>query len=76
MAVKSLWIPYKIEPVDTTGAGDAFIAGFAVALAQSKSLVEAARLGNAAGALNATRLGAQGGLSTRAELDEFLVEQA
>ena len=68
--------PYKIEPVDTTGAGDAFIAGFAVALAQSKSLVEAARLGNAAGALNATRLGAQGGLSTRAELDEFLVEQA
>jgi ribokinase len=68
--------PYEIEPVDTTGAGDAFIAGFAVALAQGETLVEAARLGNAAGALNATKLGAQGGLSTKAELDQFLAEKA
>ena len=67
--------PYKIVPVDTTGAGDAFIAGFAVALAQGMSLVEAAGIGNAAGALNATKLGAQGGLPTKEEMDRFLAGQ-
>lgn len=67
--------PFPIKAVDTTGAGDAFLASFCVALAGRASLVEAARQGNAAGALNATKLGAQGGLPTQAELAAFLAER-
>lgn len=47
----------SVEVVDTTGAGDAFSAGLAVALAQGKELVEAVQFANCAGALACTRLG-------------------
>ncbi|MET1101569.1 MAG: carbohydrate kinase family protein [Pyrodictiaceae archaeon] len=50
---------YKVKPVDTTGAGDAFAAGFIVGLLEGKSLEEAAELGNATAAIKVTRLGAQ-----------------
>jgi len=46
-----------VAVVDTTGAGDAFNAGLAVALAEGKPLVEAVRFANRAGALACTRLG-------------------
>lgn len=59
---------FSITPVDTTAAGDAFVGGLAVALGEGKPLVEAIRWGNAAGALAATRLGAQTSLPYRAEL--------
>ena len=62
-----------MTPVDTTAAGDAFVGGFAVALAEGKSLAEAVRWGNAAGALAATQLGAQPSLPTRQVLETFLV---
>jgi len=32
-----------VTPVDTTAAGDAFVAGFGVALAEGRSLAEAVR---------------------------------
>lgn len=59
---------FPITPIDTTAAGDAFVGGLAVALGEGKPLVEAIRWGNAAGALAATRLGAQTSLPYRAEL--------
>jgi ribokinase len=58
-----------VNPVDTTAAGDAFLGGFAVALGEGKSLSDAIRFGNAAGALATTRLGAQPSLPTRAEVE-------
>jgi ribokinase len=58
--------------VDTTAAGDAFVAGLAVGLAEGLSLVEAARLGNAAGAIAVTRLGAQPAMPTRSEVKRLL----
>lgn len=64
----------NINPVDTTAAGDAFVGGFAVALAEGHTLVDAVRWGNAAGALAATRLGAQPSLPTRQALLEKLNE--
>jgi ribokinase len=54
-----------VDVVDTTGAGDAFNAGLAVALAEDKSLVEAVQFANCAGALACTRLGVIPALAQR-----------
>lgn len=65
---KEIVPPFKTSVVDTTAAGDAFVGGLSVALAEGQSLREAVRWGNAAGALAVTRLGAQPSLPTREEL--------
>ena len=67
---------YSVEVVDTTAAGDAFVGGFAVALAEGQLLQEAVRFANAAGALAVTRLGAQPSLPTRREIELFLARHA
>ncbi len=66
---------FEVQPVDTTAAGDAFVAGFSVALAEGKPVAEAVRWGNAAGALAVTRMGAQTSLPRRAELEQLLLQQ-
>lgn len=48
----------RVEVVDTTGAGDAFAAGFIAAVIQGKDLGKACSMGNQAGANICTRLGA------------------
>jgi ribokinase len=63
---------FQVEAVDTTAAGDAFVGGFAVALAEGSALEEAVRWGNAAGALAATKMGAQPSLPTREALERLL----
>ena len=60
--------PHSVEAVDATAAGDAFVAGLAVGLGEKLPLAEAARLGNAAGALAVTRMGAQPAMPTRQEV--------
>ncbi|WP_420595876.1 carbohydrate kinase family protein [Deinococcus sp.] len=62
-------VPVGEDVVDTTGAGDAFVAAFAHAALGGRPLAEAARLGNAAGVLSATSLGAQTRPITVAELE-------
>jgi ribokinase len=57
-----LILGFKVTAVDTTAAGDAFVAGFSVAMAEGHALTDTVRWGNAAGALAATRLGAQSSL--------------
>ncbi|HEV3340587.1 MAG TPA: ribokinase [Pirellulales bacterium] len=59
----------KVEAVDTTAAGDAFNGALAVALAEGRSLVDAARWANRAAAIAVTRRGAQPSLPTRDELE-------
>jgi len=72
---REIHIPaFKVKPVDTTGAGDAFNAALAVAIAEGKSLEEAVRWANAAAAIKITRVGAQAGLPYRKDLKEFLNE--
>jgi len=63
---------HQVSVLDTTAAGDAFVGAFAVALAEGRTVLEAAAWGNAAGALAVTRAGAQPSLPARAELERFL----
>jgi len=63
---------FPVRVVDTTAAGDAFNGALAVALARGSALPEAVRLGCAAGALAATRHGAQPSLPTAAEVRALL----
>lgn len=58
--------------VETTGAGDAFIGGFAVALAEGMDAVEAARFGCAAAGISVTRPGTAPSMPRRDEVDALL----
>jgi ribokinase len=63
---------FPARPLDTTGAGDAFNAAFAVALAEGRPESEAVRWGCAAGAHMVERAGVIPGLPTRIELEQRL----
>jgi len=67
---------HRVEPVDTTGAGDTFSGALAAALAEGRSLVDAVRWAGAAAAFSTTKAGAREGMPDRATLDAFLAERA
>ena len=67
---------HRVQVVDTTAAGDAFVGAFAVALTEGHPTLTAASWGNAAGALAVTHPGAQPSLPTRSEFENFLSESA
>jgi len=64
---------FRVQALDTVGAGDAFNAGLCVALAEGAPLADAARFASAAAALATTRRGAALAMPTRAEVDRFLL---
>jgi ribokinase len=63
-----------VTPVDTTGAGDAFAGGIAVALSEGKRVEDAIRFANCSGALACTVLGAQTSLPRRAAVKKLYME--
>lgn len=63
---------FAVEPVDTTGAGDAFCGSFATALAAGAAPSAAIRFAAAAGALATTGRGAVPSLPRRAAIDALL----
>lgn len=68
---------FKAQAVDTTGAGDGFVAGLLVSLLTSntpESLRESLRFANAVGALTTTRRGAIPAMPTRAQVEQLLRE--
>lgn len=65
---------FSVDVVDTTGAGDTFNGALAVFLRDGVEV--AVRKACAAAALSVTRLGAQGGMPTRDELEAFLGSRA
>ena len=67
---------FRVKAVDTTAAGDAFVGALAWGLSQGMDMEEILIHANAAGALTATRLGAQPSLPTIAEVRRFLRERA
>ena len=64
--------PPPVEAVDGTAAGDAFTACLLVSLLEGRGLEDALERGCAAGALAASRMGAQPSLPTAAEIDTIL----
>lgn len=62
----------RVEAVDTTGAGDTFNGALATALCDGLELEQACRFANIAGAISVTKLGAQTGMPTKKQLEEFL----
>ncbi|HXG64701.1 MAG TPA: ribokinase [Blastocatellia bacterium] len=66
------WPAFPVTAVDTTAAGDAFNAAFAVALSWGKPEEEAGRFATAAAACSVTRKGAQPGMPTLEEVERLL----
>jgi len=60
--------------VETTGAGDAFNGGFAIALAEGKDIVAATRFGCAVAGISVIRHGTAPSMPTRAEVDALLAK--
>ena len=65
---------FKIEAVETTGAGDSFNAGFLHQYTRGRSLKECARFGTACGALAVTALGGTGAFQDKATVQKKLKE--
>lgn len=70
---ETVWInALKVDPVDTTAAGDAFTGALAVALSEGQSIQKSLCFANAAAALSVTRMGAQTSLGWRDEVENFI----
>jgi sulfofructose kinase len=67
---------FKVQAVDTTGAGDVFRGGFIYALLQNQPMPEALRTANAAAAVSCTRLGALNGVPTVDEVRTLMAASA
>lgn len=63
---------FKVDAVDTTGAGDAFNGGLLTALSEGKDLWEAARFASALAALSVGKIGTTPAMPTREEVEAFL----
>ena len=70
---EELWMKaFRVNVVDTTAAGDAFLGALAKSLSESEPVREALKFANGAGALATMKLGAQPSLPSRRELEAFL----
>jgi fructokinase len=80
--VRSMVPGFKVEAVDTTGAGDGFVAGLIYGLLnhpedwrEETQLTEICRFANAVGALTTTQRGAIPALPTLAQVTQFLASR-
>lgn len=67
---------FKVKAIDTLGAGDTFHGAFTLRLVESGDVVASMRFGAAAAAVKCTRFGGLMGAPTRAEVDDFLKQNA
>lgn len=63
---------FRVDAVDTTGAGDVFRAGYITALVEQMPLRDALRFANAAAAISCTRRGAMASVPARKEVERAL----
>lgn len=66
--------PLQISPIDTTGAGDAFVGIFAAMIDRGKSLADALRYASAGAGLACLKVGAQEALPTLSEIEMRISE--
>lgn len=59
------------RPIDTTGAGDNFVAGFLTAVKQGMDLLAAARYGNAVAAISVQHMGSSGAIQSVEQVDQY-----
>jgi ribokinase len=70
---EELWMKaFRVNVVDTTAAGDAFLGALATSFSENKPIQDALKFANGAGALATTKLGAQPSLPFRKDLEVFL----
>ncbi len=78
-AFTSTWeghiLPFRVEAVDTTGAGDAFAGSLLYGLARGWEVQQAATFANAVGALSTTAAGATEGIRNYTDTVRFIEEQ-
>jgi sulfofructose kinase len=67
---------YRVDPVDTTGAGDIFHAGFIFGFLQGWPLQRQLEFASAAAALNCTAVGARGGIQHVAQIEHLMATNA
>ncbi len=67
---------FSVDAVDTTAAGDAFNAGFAVGLMRGLTVAGSAALASAVAAISVTRPGAQPSMPTLDEVNRFLEQHS
>ncbi len=63
---------FQVNPVDTTGAGDVYHGAYIHGLLTGKSMPQCMRFASAVAAINCTRIGAQGGIPTLRQVENFL----
>ena len=66
---------YDITPVDTTGAGDAFVAGFLTGVNRGLAVEKCLELGTAAANINITQVGASGAITSLEQVRDFIKDQ-
>jgi ribokinase len=66
--------PYKVAAVDTTGAGDAFCAGFLYGLINNKYLGQCGQIGNYVASRKILKAGARAGLPTVKDLEPVFLD--
>lgn len=64
--------PFRVSPIDTTGAGDSFNAGLIYAFLSGMGEAEMLRFANASGALATLRIGGAGQVPNRADVEAFV----
>ncbi len=64
----------NVDVVDTTGAGDTFNGALATCLVSGKTLLESVEYANKVAAISITKFGAQGGMPTSEEVENFCVD--
>jgi len=68
-----LYLPiYKVDAIDSTGAGDAYAAGFLAGVAKGMDYRDAALLGNAVGAFCVTAIGSTAGIKDMKQTQDFM----
>lgn len=67
---------FKVDAIDTLGAGDVFHGAFAFRLVETGDVIDSMRFAAAAAAIKCTRFGGLMGAATRAEVDAFLKQRS